>query len=264
MGGSGFSAIRLRSATVLGLALVFCLLGRGRAEVAAAAGVASPSCSCPCPATLAEPKEPPPAGLGITRPDPPPAAPVAVDPKLALEALIERAGRAFSESKFDVAVAYLSAAYAKYSLPPILFNIAQAQRKAGRTRAALATYQRFLQEFPRSPLVPEVAAQATAMQARLEAEQAAWEKVEAERRAKERADQAEQLAKAHEAERVQAEKALGLELARKERPVYKRKWFWGMLSGIVGVGVIAGVAVGLSLRPPPEPVGELPTQQVDF
>ena len=100
--------------------------------------------------------------------------------------------------------------------------------------------------------------------ARLEAEQAAYEKVEAERRAKDRADQAEQLAKANEAERVQAEKALGLELARKERPVYKRKWFWGMLSGIVGVGVIAGVAVGLSLRPPPEPVGDLPTKEVTF
>jgi hypothetical protein len=102
------------------------------------------------------------------------------------------------------------------------------------------------------------------MRARLAAEQATVAREEAEQLATQRAEQAEQAARLHAAERQQAEAALRKEIARKELPVYKRKWFWGLLGGLIGTGVVAGVVVGVLARPPPEPVGSLNTQEVRF
>lgn len=204
--------------------------------------------------------EPPPAGFAAS------AAPAVfvVDPALPLSALLQRAGAAFADARFDEAIAYLTVAYSRQPAPPILFNIGQAHRKAGHTQKALEFYERFLRDHARSPLVPEAAAQADAMRAKLAAEQATVKKTEAEQLARELAEHAEQAAQLHEAERLQADAALRKEVARKELPVYKRKWFWGLLGGLVGAGVIAGVAVGLALRPPPEPTGDLATQEVRF
>ena len=227
------------------------------------------------------PPAPPPAGtsagspadaaVSASAPEPAAAAPVAVapvaitvDPKLPLSALLQRAGAAFADSRYDEAIAYLTASYARQPAPAILFNIGQAHRKAGHTAEALQVYERFLRDNARSPLAPEAAAHADAMRAKLAAEQATVQKAEAEQLARERGEQAERAAELHQAERLQAEAALRKEVARKEQPVYKRKWFWGLLGGLVGAGVIAGVAVGLALRVPAEPAGSLATQEVHF
>ena len=227
----------------------------------------------------AQPLAPPPPASATSEPSPPsvssepaPAGVTAsvapavfvVDPALPLSALLQRAGAAFSDSRFDEAIAYLTVAYTRQPAPPILFNIGQAHRKAGHTQKALEFYERFLRDHVRSPLVPEAAAQADAMRAKLAAEQATVKKTEAEQLARELAEHAEQAAQLHQAERLQADAALRKEVARKELPVYKRKWFWGLLGGLIGSGVIAGVAVGLAVRPPPEPMGGLATQEVRF
>lgn len=206
--------------------------------------------------------EPPPAG----EPTEPARRriPIVVDPALSIDQLIDRATRAFAEQNFEAAVVYLSAAYERKPLPPILFNIAQAHRKAGHTREALEIYQHFLLDNPKSPLAPEAAAHASAMQAKLEAERATSEKAAAEERSRQRTEEAERLAKEHESERLQAEAALRKEIARKEQPLYKRKLFWGLLAGVVGAGAITAVALGLAFRTPAEAVGDLSTQVVRF
>lgn len=189
---------------------------------------------------------------------------IQIDPRLTIEDLIVAATRAFSEEQYETALAYLSAAYARSPLPPILFNIAQTQRKAGYTRAALSTYRRFLVTAPQSPLVPEASAHIAAMQAKLEAEQATRERALAEQRAHDIAAQAERLSKARTAEREQAQRDLRRALSSREQPIYRRKWFWGLVGGLVASSVVVGLSVGLAPKVPPEPVGDLPTQEPRF
>jgi tetratricopeptide (TPR) repeat protein len=217
----------------------------------------------PLPATKAEAELPEPPPRSVTGAGAP-SQPLTVDPNLPLPILLQRAGAAFSSSRYDEAIAYLNVAYNRQPYPPLLFNTAQAHRKAAHTAKALELYERFLRENPQSPLVPEAAAHAEAMRARLAADQATEAKTEAEQLARERAEAAERASLAHETERRQAEEALRKLMAQKERPVYKRKLFWGLLGGLVGAGIITGVAVGLALRPPPEPSGSLSTQEVHF
>lgn len=215
------------------------------------------------PAGSAEEIEPPPAPLEPepAEPETPPA--ISVDPKLPLDALIAVATRAFKEEQFEIAIAYLSAAYARSPLLPILFNIGQAQRKAGYTRAALATYRKFVELAPQSPLTPEANAHLAAMNAKIDAEQATREKALAERRAHDIAAHSEQLAMERTAEREHAQRELRQALLSSQ-PLYKRKWFWGLVSGIVASTLLVGLSVGLAPKVPPEPVGDLPTQEPRF
>ncbi len=187
-----------------------------------------------------------------------------IDPRLTIEDLIVAATHAFSEEQYETALAYLSAAYARSPLPPILFNIAQTQRKAGYTRAALSTYRRFLATAPQSPLAPEASAHIAAMQAKLEAEQATRERALAEQRAHDIAAQAERLSKARTAEREQAQRDLRRALSVRDQPIYRRKWFWGLVGGLVASSLVVGLSVGLAPKVPPEPVGDLPTQEPRF
>lgn len=210
--------------------------------------------------------EPPPASLEepVAEQAAVPLPTIAIDPKLRIEELIVAATRAFSEEQYETALAYLSAAYARSPLPPILFNIAQTQRKAGYTRAALVTYRRFLATEPQSPLAPEASAHIAAMQAKLEAEQATRERALAEQRAHDIAAQAERLAKARTSEREQAQRELRRILSSKDQPLYRRKWFWGLVGGLVASSLVVGLSVGLAPKVPPEPVGDLPTQEPHF
>lgn len=212
----------------------------------------------------------PPANCVELEPPPRPLAPsearptITVDAKLSVSELIAVAGRAFNEEQYETALAYLAAAYTRSPLPSLLFNIAQTQRKAGYAPDALRSYQRFIELAPQSPLVPEATAHVAAMQAKIAAQQATQERAAAEQLAHERAAQAERLAKERKAEREQAQRELSQALAQKERPLHKRKWFWGLIGGLVVSTVAVGLGVGLSAQLRPEPVGQLPTQEPQF
>lgn len=217
------------------------------------------------PATCVE-VEPPPAPLDPRAVDVQPVLrpTIVVDSKLSLGELIAMAGRAFSEEQYETALAYLNAAYSQSSLPSILFNIAQTQRKAGFTRDALQSYRRFIEQSPQSPLVPEASAHIVAMEARLVAEQATQEKAVATQIAHDRAAEAERMARERAQEREQAQRELRRALAQKEQPAYKRKWFWGLMGGLVVSTIGIGVAVGFATQIKPEPKGQLPTQEPRF
>ena len=87
----------------------------------------------------------------------------------------------FGAGSYDQAIVEFQLAYQKRQLPTLLFNIAQAHRKAGHWAEALALYERFLKDDPKSALLPEAEAHAAAMRARLDAEKASAEREAAER-----------------------------------------------------------------------------------
>jgi tetratricopeptide (TPR) repeat protein len=194
------------------------------------------------------------------------SAPAAQGPLKTPKEYITRATQAFTAGEYDKAVDDYRAAYQMKQLPTLLFNIAQAQRKAGKYQEALTTYERFLKDDPKSPLAPEAEAQATAMRARIEAEKATAERETAERMAKQRVDEAEALAKAREEERRKAEAALLL-ATTKEKPVYKRPWFAGVMvvTGIVVVGgIVVGALFGAGVIGPKDPSSDLGVRTIQF
>ncbi len=179
-----------------------------------------------------------------------------------LREILDQAKLLFDAGSYDQAIVEFQAAYAKRQIPTLLFNIAQAHRKAGHWSEALALYERFLKEDPKSALLPEAEAHAAAMRARLDAARASQEREAAERLAQRRAEEAEAMAKAREAERQKADEALLLVAKQKEKPIYKKAWFWGVLGGLAAAGAVtAGVVIAVQQR---EPSSDLGVRVVEF
>jgi tetratricopeptide (TPR) repeat protein len=178
--------------------------------------------------------------------------------------LIESATKSYQDGDYDKAASEYFAAYEKKPLAALLFNVAQSHRKAGRFQEALTLYERFLKEDPKSTLVPEAEAHATAMRAQIEAAKSSAEREAAERLAKQRTEEAEALARMHEAERQKAEAALLLSSRKTEQstPVYKKAWFWVVIGGVVAAGVATTVAVVLTR--PQDPSSDLGVRVVQF
>jgi tetratricopeptide (TPR) repeat protein len=183
----------------------------------------------------------------------PPAAPAAKT----VRELIESATKYYQAGDYEKAASEYFAAYEKKPLAALLFNVAQSHRKGGRLSEALALYERFLKEDPKSTLCPEAEAHATALRAQLEAAKSSAEREAAERLAKQRVDEAEALARAREAERQKAETALLLASKKAEKkPIYKRPWFWVVLGGVVAAGVAIPVALVVARgNDPPSDLG---------
>lgn len=192
----------------------------------------------------------------------PGAAPASSDKRSTRE-LIDSATKHFAAGEYEAAISDFYAAYQKKAIPALLFNIAQAHRKAEHWQEALTLYERFMKDDPKSQLVPEAEAHSAAMRARIDAQKASAEREAAERLAKQRAEEAEALAVAREAERKKAEAALLLAASRKsEKPIYKRGWFWGVIGGVVvAAAITAGVVVAVKLK---EPTSELGARDVQF
>lgn len=206
-----------------------------------------------------------------TAPNAPSAAPSATQSPQAgapskdqrsLREILDSAKLLFDAGSYDQAIAEFQAAYAKRQIPTLLFNIAQAHRKAGHFAEALALYERFLKDDPKSALLPEAEAHAAAMRARLDAERASQEREAAERLAQRRTEEAEALAKAREVERQKADEALLLVAKQKEKPIYKKAWFWGVLGGLAAAGAItAGAIIAVQQK---EPSSDLGVRVVEF
>lgn len=113
-------------------------------------------------------------------------------PQLSFKEHYERAVARFKAGQFDEAVAGFQAAYEMKPLPLLLFNLAQAHRKAGHQKQALELYERFLVEEKKPDLRPDAERYIAEIKGQLEAEQR--EREEAERRERAR-QEAERLAR---------------------------------------------------------------------
>lgn len=91
------------------------------------------------------------------RPAPRPQPAVAkVSPETAAKAHYGRGTSFYNLGRYGEALAEYEAAYLAVQDPPFLFNIAQCQRKMGKTEEALAAYRSYLRVAPNAPNRPEV------------------------------------------------------------------------------------------------------------
>ena len=148
------------------------------------------------------------------------------------------ATRHFQNSRYDQAIAEFQLAYTKRQLPTLLFNIAQAHRKAATFPKRWRCTNGFSKTIRKSALLPEAEAHAAAMRAD-DAERASAEREAAERLAKKRTEEAEawrlparRNAKTKHFAGGQSQRAPGLQK--------------GLVLGIIG-GIVAASAITAGL-----------------
>lgn len=144
------------------------------------------------------------------------------------------AQRFYEAKEYDRAIRELESAYAIEPDALLQINIGRCHYLAQRPRQALNAYQRALNgklsDQQRSEVLASVAKATIALQSQQQTEVAKAT--------------AQQWAEHDRQTRLAAE-------AQKPTPVYKKAWFWGVLSGVVVSGVALGVGLGLGLRAEP-------------
>lgn len=161
---------------------------------------------------------------------------------------IERAGALFKAADYDGAISEYWLAYELKPQSIIVFNVAQAHRKAERWVEAQTLYERYLREEPRSPIAGEVEGYITEAQERLRAQQLNSDNRAARRLMQANSALAERMAEIREIEKQIAQKRLAAAGREPSRPIYRRAWFWGVI-GAAAVGVALGVGLGVGLQP---------------
>lgn len=167
----------------------------------------------------------------------------------------ERAVRLYNTGQYDKAIEEFQSLYEARPQPILMFNLAQAHRKAGHVAQALDLYERFLGQNTDPNLKTET--EGYLVDLRKQAEEAkAAEKAAAEKAAAEKAA-AEKLAAEKAAADKAAEDALAQERRKKygwRRPLNIAKW-----SAVgVGVGLIVSGAVLMALDGRPVCAEDMP------
>jgi len=166
--------------------------------------------------------------------------------------------RHFQAGEYDEAVKALEAAYALEANPLFLFNIAQAQRKAGRPAEALAGYRRFLAVAPSSPLAPEAEQRVAELSAPPPAPVAPVAPIIVQPHQEPPPAPPTEMMQLHKNDQVPAPVVVQphqeiVQVHQKDatpsrRPVYRRAGFWiALASAAVLIG--GGVALGVLLAP---------------
>lgn len=167
----------------------------------------------------------------------------------------------FKQEHWDEALAEYWAAYDINPVPLLLFNAAQAQRRAGRWDEALSLYERFLADDPRNPIAPEAEAHASAMRANRDRDRLNAELKSAQTVADTRAKEAATFAEMNQELRENVNRMLVAGELKAHRSTGKRTWLWGVAGGAAAVTLAVGLGVGLSFR---LPSSELGAQKLSF
>lgn len=171
----------------------------------------------------------------------------------------DRASASFKAHDYETTVSEYWAAYNLRPQTVILFNIAQAYRKAGHWTEALTLFQRYLQEEPDSSLAGEVEGYITEVRARVRIQQSNAERETAERLAKANVVLAEKLIELREIDRQIVTQRLSVN----PKPIYRRGWFWGVI-GVTVAGAAIGVGLGVGLSKRTDPATELGLRLLDY
>lgn len=164
----------------------------------------------------------------------------------------------FQAGEYEAAITEYWSAYALRPKSILLFNVAQACRKAKRWREAQTLYQRFLKEAPQTPLFGEVEAYLSEIEAQIDAAKLDAERAQAERIAAANARLGETLAQLSVIEHDRRQ----MRTKAEERKIYQKGWFWGVIGGAVAVSALGiGLGVGLGTRLPTPDFG---TRMLEF
>ncbi len=174
---------------------------------------------------------------------------------------VQLATRYFSEGAYVQTANECIAAYRLQPAPLLLFNAAQALRKASRWLDAVALYERYLSQAPPPNMAAEAQAHIASARAQMRVQAINEQLSSAEAQARRQGEAAERLAR--ENERSQQENRELRILVRERRPVYQRPWFWVVLGG--STAAVGGLAIGLAIALQPEvPKGTLGSIQGGF
>lgn len=146
----------------------------------------------------------------------PGAAPPSQSANATLKSLTEAGVRLYERGDFAGAIQSFAAGYALRPKPVFLFNIAQAYRKSGQDQNALSFYGKFIVASPQSPYRAEAEAYIAYLRGKL-----------------------------------------GLDRPpARPPPVYKKGWFWAVLSAAaVTAGIAVTVGIVLGTQDPPTTLG---------
>lgn len=161
-----------------------------------------------------------------------------------------QAAELFRQNHFVQAAELLRLAYLGEPHPLLLFNAGQAYRKAERPLEAKYMYEQFVAAAPEHALTPEARGYIKDMEAlavtQQRGQQIALALEETKQREKEAAlalEKERQIALETQRALVQTREQLERE---RNKPLYRRPWFWGVLSAVTVV-VVAGTATGIVL-----------------
>lgn len=174
--------------------------------------------------------------------------------------LRDEAQRLYEADKFQLAMSALTSAYVIKADPALLLNMGLTLLGLGQQQEALERCQQFeLRVQKRSEQESELLSLCKQNAQRLEEEsRAKAQQAKADEEAKAKAAVATAAAEAATAEKEKEARAL------RERPIYKRPWFWGVIGGVVAAGVIAGVTAGVLTSPAYRTPSDLEVFQVQL
>lgn len=161
----------------------------------------------------------------------------------------------FSRGQYAAAAELLQQVIALDPKPIHVFNLGQSQRRAAQIEEARSSYQRFIELAPQHPSVGEARnyireLDSISAQVRL-AEQAYRKQL-----VRTRGELLQQLNQTRD--ELLSERAQVAAL-RRDTPIYKRPWFWGVLSGALTAAAVTAVVVGYvatrAPAPPPTDTG---------
>lgn len=183
------------------------------------------------------------------------------DETLTFKERYDRAVTTFKSGQFDKAVEQFQALYQEKPIAILLFNLAQAHRKANHYKEALDLYERYLREDPKSDLRAETEGYMNDMKAAMAAAEEAERKA-AEEKAKRELDLAIAKAAAEEPPPMGFDRS-GQRLKSATRPIRVLKWV-AAGAGILAIGAGASL-LALNGRPTCNraPGQELCPQQLD-
>lgn len=147
----------------------------------------------------------------------------------------------YQQKDYAGAVVEMSAAYDERQLPRILLNIGQAYRKLGKAREALTYYERYLKAEPDAPpaLQAEIQTYIAQSQALLEATN--------RQDAQDRAGEPAPTGWNRDSGQLLPEYAEKLRLEQRNRPIYKKPWFWAVIGGSAAAVIAIGVGIGVGV-----------------
>jgi tetratricopeptide (TPR) repeat protein len=144
----------------------------------------------------------------------------------------------YQAQRFDDSIPEFKAAYDIDPKPGLLFNVAQAYRKAGKPREAIQYYDRYLST--ESKLDNETRKRVDSYLAEARNTLAALELELKQRMAEEKAVRDSEPAPSL----IEAPAPLPPPAPPPPKPVYKKWWFWTAIGGVAAIGLGVGIAFG--------------------